>query len=445
MKRITLFVVCAVFVAGCSDSTPVVDKAGREQVRQQVQEYGERLLELKNQARTLESQMQFAQAAEVWQQVASQIRNDFGENSWQAINARVAHKLALKKQSLKNEHSNELVEMATLEKEIVAAHRAQNSQKSLQLSQRLLSIIEPLLGDVSMETARLKMQIGAIENQLNLDESAAKNLHAGIEIFRDKGIELHPELETALASLASIYTKREKFGPAVANQKSATQIAGMIWGTDSLQYATQANQLGVIFHRAGNHKVAKDVLNSAKKIREQKLGGRSFEYAQSCLNLGIVALAQHNLNQAEKELTTARQLFVSQKGVENEFSIRCGVQLATALMLQNRPDSAEKILKQVVEATEKSASSKELADYRYKLSIALARQGKYKEAEPMLLQVLSKQISAQGAASQQALSTMKALARLYEATHQKEKLNAVRSQLNQTSRVASGSDFQPQY
>ena len=150
-----------------------------------------------------------------------------------------------------------------------------------------MQIEEPLCGDVSMDTARLKLQVGTLENKLGHDDLAIKNLHAGIEIFRGKGIELHPELETALANLGESYSRLKKFGPAVANQKSATQISGHMWGTESLQYANQANRLGVIFHRAGNNSVAVKILETAKQIRKQELGSQSIEFANSCLNLGL--------------------------------------------------------------------------------------------------------------------------------------------------------------
>ena len=449
MKKIVLLFACIAIATGCNDSTPVANQSDSssvdEKTLEQAREYGKRLLDLRDQARHFESEMNFSAAAEVWQQVVKRVSTDFGENSWQAINAKIAHKSAVKKQALKNQYARELAQIAALETGIVNAHQQQQTQRALELSRQLLALQQPLVGDVSMETARVKIQIGTLESKLELDELAQSNLHDGIEIFREKGIELHPELEAALASLADVYTRREKFAPAVANQKAATKIAGHIWGLDSLQYATQANQLGVIFHQAGNDDVAFDILDAAKTIREKKLGTDNLEYARSCLNTGIVALAQQKLIPAQEQLTVARNLFVQKLGPANDFSVRSSTQLATTMMLLNRPDITEKLLTEVVNAVGNSASREQMADYRYKLAIALARQGKYNQAEPMLQQTLNEQQTLHGATSTQAVNSMKALARLFEATHQKSKLAAIQGQINQVTRVADSSDFQPRY
>ena len=451
MTRFALIVVCVSLIAGCSDSEPVTSTQTANQQfdaqspETQARAYGKKLADLRDQARSLESEMNFAAAAEVWQRIQNQVSSDFGGNSWQAINAKIAHKAAQRNDQLKPNYSTELRQIASLQANIKSAFMRDQYSQALDLSGQLLRLQEPLFGEISMDIARLKLQIGTLQNKFSLDEPALQNLHAGVGIFRARGIELHPELEAALASLADIYTRQKKYRPAVANQKAATQLAGHLWGTDNLQYARQANQLGVIFHRAGNHSVAFDILNTAKQIRAEKLGTDSVEYAHSCLNLGIVTLSQQKLDQAQKLLVEARTIFGEKQGVADEYTIRSNAQLATVMMLQNRPDLAEKLLDEVVRAGGSSISTSQLVNYKYKLAIALARQGKYETAEPLLQEILGQQKTVHGSSSTQVASTLKALVKVYEATHQKSKLNSIREQLNQITRVASGDDFQARY
>ena len=445
MRRIALAIICISLVSGCRDPQPVAENSATPHAHEQAEVYGMKLIQLRDQARGLEAELKFSKAAEVWNEIRGQIRSDFGDNSWQEINARIAHKAAIRNDLLLQEHRQELKKIAAIETQIRTAYERKQIQLALDLSQQLLELQQPLFGDVSMETARLQLQIGTMQHQLGQMKRALKNLHAGIEIFRSKGIELHPELEISLAKLAEIYSRQQKYRPAVANQKAATQISGHIWGTDSLQYASQANQLGVIFHRAGNDSVAFKILNTAKAIREDKQGKNSLDYAHSCLNLGIVSLSQQKLDEAQQYLDDARKLFVAQLGIANEYSIRANAQLATIMMLRNRPDVAEQLLNEVLQNAGGRVSTDRKLEYQYKLAIAMARQGRYARSEPLLQEVLGRQNTLYGATSQQSTSTMKALARLFEATHQKDKLAAIRKQLNQTARVAGGNDFQGRY
>ena len=444
--QLVALLLTATLIFGCSDSDSKPSaKLSKPEVSDKAIAYGKQLAQLRDQARSLEQRLEFAKAAKIWQQVVDQVSAEFGENSWQSINAKVAHKSAARNQHLKADCASELKQIMSLQHKIRETFGRGQDQQALDLSRQLLALQEPLYGDVSMDTARLKLQIGSLAERLGLLDLALKNLHSGIEIFRSKGIELHPELEVSLATLANLYGKQAKYLPAVANQKAAVQIAGHIWGTKSLQYANQANQLGVLFHQAGNEDVAAGILEESKMIREQHLGDRSIEFAQSCLNLGIVRLAQQKLDLADQLLNQSRTLFVEHFGMENEYSIRCCSQLATVMMLSNRPEAAEKLLSDIVEIVGANDKSLELADYQYKLAIALARQAKYKQGEPLFLAALKQQQTMFGAGSDQAKTTMLALAKMYEATHQKQKLTAIRKKLNQTAHLASGNDFQPRY
>ena len=456
MQRFVLIISLVWLVTGCNNSQPTptaksldnpkrnLDQEASESDHQ-AKVYTTRMVELRDQALSYESAMKFEEAADVWRQIEHQVSSDFGENSWQAINAKIAHKNALRHAELMANYSAELNQMAVHQKQIKSAFANKQYAQALEQSQRLLNLQEPLFGDVSTVTARLKLQIGTLQQKLGQYEAALKNLHSGIEILRAKGIELHPELEVALSGLADIYSTQQKFRPAVANQKAATQLSGHMWGTDSLQYANQANQLGVIFHRAGNHDVAVNILNTAKEIRKNKLGAESLEYAHSCLNMGVALIAQQKLEEAQQQLSQARSIFGEKLGMANDYAVRCNAQLSTVTMLQNRPELAETLLQEIVDAGGESIPSSQLADYKFKLAIAQARQGKYKSAEPMLNEVLRRQHQIHGADSAQVSKTLNALAKVYQATHQKSKLDSVRKQLNQINRVASGNDFQPRY
>ena len=257
----------------------------------------------------------------------------------------------------------------------------------------------------------------------------------------------HPELQLAHAGLAAAYARKGQLAPAVANQKHATRIAGVIEGLQSTEYATQANQLGVLYHQAGNLQVAHDILQATKAIRGRVLGQRSTAFGHSCMNLGVVALDQKQLDEAEENFTVAEQIFAAEFGAGNSLSSRSKSHLATIQMLRNRPDLAERFLRDVVDdlAEAESSDSEGLLAHRYRLAIALARQGKYEDAGPLLESVIDQQRQRFGESDPRTMKSLKAYVLLLESSHQNDAAKAIRQQINRVAKSASGNDFQPLY
>ncbi len=446
-----LLALLVVALSGCGKKEPTANKAAgntnRSTFTSPASDFAGEITALTANARQSEENFEFDLAVKRWEQIRQKIVAQLGQDSWQARNAGYALESARAKSQFSAEQRQQLQRLRQINDQVKQSFQDKQFSQALGQSVQLYNLQAQLTGKESIEVGQLAIQIATLQSQLGQIDSAIHHFHQGIEILRLRGYGDHPELQLAHAGLAAAYARKGQLAPAVANQKHATRIAGVIEGMQSTEYATQANQLGVLYHQAGNLQVAHDILHATKAIRGRALGQRSTAFGHSCLNLGIVALDQKQLDEAEENFTVAEQIFAAEFGAGNSLSSRCNSHLATIQMLRNRPDLAERFLRDVVDDfTEGESSDPEgLLAHRYRLAIALARQGKYEEAGPLLVAVIDQQRQRFGESDARTMKSLKAYVLLLESSHQYDAAKAVRQQINRVAKSVSGNEFQPLY
>ncbi len=446
LLKLPLLIVAAL---GCSESQPVATSPPEASIAAhslsgKAVEHIQELSRLTAQAREYEEHLDFDAAAGTWKTFTSKVVKQFGPESWQARNAEFAYTSAIEKSGFDSSQRQQLKQIRQWNEQIKKSVAGNEINNALELSQDVKQLQSELFGEDSIEVGQSFIQIATLESRLGCSDRAISNFHQGIKILAQRGYTDHPELEMAHAGLASAYSENQKYAPAVANQKVATQISGRIWGLDSLNFATQANQLGVIYHRAGNLDVAFNILSQAKLIRQQALGTKHMAYAHSCLNLGVVMLDLQRLADAEACLVESLAIFERELGSDHPLTIRCKSQFASLHMLRKQPELAEPTLNEIVNSMThpNDLDDKSLLSHQYRLAVALAQQGKYDRAQPLIEQVIEKQQSLFGASDRRTISSMRAYASMLQSTHQKELAAQVNQQINRVAHVVDANDFQ---
>ncbi|MEM9411158.1 MAG: tetratricopeptide repeat protein, partial [Planctomycetota bacterium] len=292
-KSIGYLGVIACLVLGCSQSnTPsgsdnnqqepatasnqtITPTAGPAKVGQSAQD----LESLTRLAKQYESTQEFTKAATIWGQVEQLVAEQFGNKSWQAQNATMAYRKAIDKGQLTPDELQQLKVTVSHAEELQKLISNQELQSALDVCKQQSAIFSRVLGHDSIEVGQCSIQSATIQHQLGQLDNATKNYHHGIETLKSQGMLDHPELEIAHTGLAEIYASRMKLRPAISNQKEAARIAAVAWGDKSRKFASQANQLGVLYHRAGNLEVAFELLEHTKNLRESQFGNQHEAFA----------------------------------------------------------------------------------------------------------------------------------------------------------------------
>ncbi len=465
MRFVTILLISVLFFCGCGESprSPLATKPTDEATSQsdsaqgtpgsasnqdQADEaFSADLKRLTDLAKEQEAAGNYAEAARVWGQVNQMASNRFGAASWQSNNAAVAYQRAVQKSRFTSQQMERLWEADQLQEIVRRSLESGDVQGGLRANERAVEINAELFGEGSVAYAQLVVQSATIESNLRLVEQSVTHFHQGIETLKQNGYTNHPELELAHAGLASIYADKESFGPAIANQKEATRIAGLIWGQESLAFANRAHQLGTLFHRAGNLDVAYQVIDEAKLIRQRQLGTEHPAFANSCLNLGVISMDQKRFDQADEYFSKAQSVFTKTLGPEADDTLRCQSHRATIYMLQQRPELAEPLLRAVVQtmrasqAGTNSGNVEKRLDHEYRLAISLSRQGKYAIAKPLLEQVITEQRQRIGQSDRRTVASMRAYALLLERTNQTEAAGQMRQQIDRVAQEPGPQDF----
>ncbi len=407
-----------------SDASPVEPKIDPDS------SLAEGLVKLTELAQKQELANQFNEAATTWKKIHSQLVAEFGTDSWQAANAGLAMNVALKEAKFTESEIQTLEQMRVIQKRFYSELAAQQTVAALSDSEQLVSSSMSLFGPESVMYARQLFQQANLQQKLGNTQPAISNYHKAIDIFKTSFVDQHPELEVAHGELGKLYLAMKQISPAIANLKEATRLAGGIWGESSLQYALHANQLGVAYHQSGQLDVAEPILKACEVIRRQALGTNHPLVGHSLMNLGTVYSEKKQFVKAADCLSQALAIFDSSDDLKKVFSPIAQRKLATVHMLNSRPDSAEPLLKSLLEqALSQNAEPALVAQAKYRYAVALARQGKYDLAEPVLEQALATQRSQLGETNRDTINSLQVMAMLLDRTGRAQEAAKINQQL----------------
>lgn len=383
------------------------------------EQFGKLIATLTEKAQRLEAQMKHAEAAKIWNELAERLASTFGPDAWQTQNAKFSRELASRAANLSAEQSRQFQQVIQLNRQTrqsVADNELNNAIEAAVRSRELLMQIIP---DADVTIARQSLEIAMLQSTLGDHSAAVENYQSAIRRFQRSQVLLHPDLERAHAGLATAALAAGNVPQALANQKEATRIAGSLWGDRSVDYALQANQLGVLYHRSGELSTALKILRASEVIRRNHLGPDDPQVGHSRFNIGVVLMDMKQYDEALDNFKQAEQILLATSRPDWKAVSECQSKMATIYMLGGHFVPAQAMLQSALTNLKQSASyaPEEVNALQYRLAIALAKQGKYDRARPMLEQLVDFQKRTLGD-HPDTLKSLQALALVMQQTRQ---------------------------
>jgi tetratricopeptide (TPR) repeat protein len=155
--------------------------------------------------------------------------------------------------------------------------------------------------------------------------------------------ETHPSTLLSLNNLAALYRYERKYGPAEALYKSALDGRRQVLGAENPDTLVSMNDLALLYLDQGRHAEAGPIFAKVLEIRRRKLGPEHPATAGTASSLGRVRLAQRN--DAEAEALFREALGGLEKSSPETWGrYNCESLLGASLMGQGRYQEAEPLL-----------------------------------------------------------------------------------------------------
>ncbi len=389
-----------------------------------------------NDARQLESAGDFVGAQRVWKQIADSLAQKYGEDAWQATNARLEAQTAGRRSTFDASGHQTVQSIRQLQVQSAEAVEQGNWQSAAELADQAYARTVELFGEKSHEAARVKTQTA------HLALSAGQSQRAW-HLYREALVELreivgvnHPEIEALNYSIGNLLQINNQHETAIPWLSQSVTISKQVFGDQSPVYADRMSALGVSLHQTGKSEEAIGWLAAADAIQQSALGATHPRRAGTLLDLGIASLAAGRNGEGRQSLTTASEIFASSLGDRHPQTLSARTQLATALVLNGEVDNAEAALRSVLAARTAAENPDPIAtaDTCFKLAVLVGRQQKMEECEQLLRRALDAQRQHLGAGHPHTQRSVSALVTMLEKTGRNSEAGPLRAQLNATAR-----------
>ena len=393
---------------GCAPEEPVSTRAvhlrvSTEEIDRSVTRLEEESLELSGKrfilqldtliqrAKRHEMDFDFHNAMISWKQAAALTQAHSEAEWWQLRDAEAGVQFAqmvLEWDELNKEQLRRSVDLNQ-----TATRQATQGDYSSALQNRLraLSILCGLTGPESVAVGNQWLLIGEVRKKMGQFQEAMADIEQGLGIFAVQKYETHPQIATAYASLADASFQDQQFGSAIANQVLALDMVSRLWGDQSISYAEQASQLGMYYYCSGQYQTALVQLQKSEVILKIHLITDTELAGQVYLNLGLVLAKLGDISSAIDCFQTAENVFLQQFPRSHRVIAECQTGRAMAYMKESRYGLAEECLQlAMVEWQQvRGITPAQLSMTEYQISIALERQGKYEQSQPLLEKIIA--------------------------------------------------------
>lgn len=179
----------------------------------------------------------------------------------------------------------------------------------------------------------------------------------------------HPDVATMLNILALVYRDQNKYKEAANLLNDALTIREKTLGENHPAVAATLNNLAVLYGKRGKYKDAEPLCKRALEIREKVLGKDHPDVAKQLNNLALLCQNQVRFNDEESELVCSK-----------------------VLLFQSKYDEVELYYQRALEIYEHKLGPDDpnVAKTKNNLASCYLKQGKYKEAEILYKQVLTR-------------------------------------------------------
>jgi serine/threonine protein kinase/tetratricopeptide (TPR) repeat protein len=291
-----------------------------------------------------------------------------------------------------------------------------------------------VLGEEHDDTLSTKNNLGWFYKELGRFDEAEELLAGSLDVHRRVLGDEHPDTLIAMNNLASVYMTSGRYPEAEVLYVEALEVFRRLLGEKHPHTLANLNNLAGLYSDQGRYDEAGRMLSEALEIQRRTLGDEHSDTLTSLVNLGVLRARQGRLVEAEPLLTEAVETRRRVLGDEHPDTLYTMSILAATLSNFGKYDAAEVLLRETygverrvlglenidtlyalgslahalceqnkfAEAethfvTFDDAAPKALPDdspitltFRARHGNCLARMGKYEQAEPLLLDTLSK-------------------------------------------------------
>ena len=218
------------------------------------------------------------------------------------------------------------------------------------------------------------------------DEGRASVQAAYEEVLKELG-PTHAETAKTQLELAQILEVLADYEPAERHYRGALKAFEALYGTANPQIAAARRDLGGLLDRTGRTREAELELREAARTFREIYGDQHPDYGTTLFSLAILLTGERRFAEADQALLETLRIF-PEDGERHAQSLRY---LGGSYLAQQRFGEAEETLRRSWLAYGKVADratqqQRALAD----LGTAIMRQGRVKEAEPMLRQAVAR-------------------------------------------------------
>jgi serine/threonine protein kinase/Flp pilus assembly protein TadD len=224
-------------------------------------------------------------------------------------------------------------------------------------------------------------------------EEADRLFRKVLSIFLEALGEDHPEVATVHQSIGKVHFRRNEFAQAEARFRKALEIRKNRFGGRSYAVALVLREIGASLQEQGNHKDAENCLRESLAILESHLGRDHPHLCGLLRNLGIALKSQRRYEEAEvparRAVANARNGDAGRNVAvfENDLAIVLWKK-GDALLRARRLQEAEAALRESLSLIRKGTWVR--FDVMGMLGKCVAVQGRFAEAEPLLLESYEK-------------------------------------------------------
>ena len=397
------------------------------------EEFSRRIQVLSSEANKLQYNFDFSSASKKWREAETLLQNQFGADSWQTQNAKVAAETATVQAEFSAEQIELLKEVFNKQAQVSQALRDSNIDEALRLSHESTQMTETLFGAESFMMGKQLMQLARMNQHAGNVDAAATHFLKAVNTLKTILGEVHPDLEMGYAYLGEIYLAKADRSRAISHLTTSTAIARELWGEGSLRYSARANDLGVAYYRNKEYNSAVKVLRAAEAIRRERLTANHPQVAHSLTNLGVVYMELEQNDLANQCLTHAHSVFDQHYHSGHRLTSDCKSKLATVRLALGDAASAEKLLSELIANLQDSSSPQVTASLQYRLGNALTQQGKFRRAEPLLKSAMRIQTATFGKTDESTIKTMRSLSRLLNNSNRSNEANEIEAQIQRVA------------
>jgi len=245
------------------------------------------------------------------------------------------------------------------------------------------------LGPNHLDVAASEINLALVLQSMGEKAKSEVLTRQALEIFRRQGATATLEYATGLNNLGGLLEERGEHEAAEALFRETLSLKQKIPGSDD-EVAHAYNNLGDVLYAKGDLASAEPYLRKGLAMRRKLLGGEPHpDVATSLNNLASLLEAKGERAEAKKlyreALAMRRKLFEG-RGSKVAQSLN---NLAFVLLAEGRPAEAEPFAREALSLAGESFPPNSRAVLLRNLAVALAGQGKGREAEPLAREALA--------------------------------------------------------